>query len=554
MALFLSLALNALLALESSASLTDYAPSFTTCPDTSLVRTFSAGQQALNPSESHFVSQREKQVISQNWRAWLGDGSAIGYDTYEFTDFARVGLAFSGGGYRASNFGAGVISAIDARNATSVSAGTGGLLQVASYLSGLSGGAWLTGSLYMNEFPTTQEMVLGTQPGWTADKDLLLPGSATNLTSAENLAYFENIDISIDSKAAAGFNITIGDGWARMLSYHFLNGTNDVSFFDTSSHGAGQSWSGIQTATFFKELQAPFPLVTIDTNGTFNTTTGTTVLDLNVWEVSPFEFASFDPDVSAGADLTYIGTSLFKGVPLNASSCVVGFDEAGFVIGTSSNIYWGVLASGDVQEVELLASIFGAPVNEETPAVAAVSKWPNPFQGIAPSTFVDSSSSELNLIDGGTNGENVPFNPLLVKAREIDVIVAVDASDDTNNSWPSGAALLLTAERGAAFLQETHQQLPEMPASVDDFAAQGLNLRPTFFGCDSTDAPLVIWLPNAPPLNGDAPFPTLQQNKSSSNETKRKSSSTKRTKIPSGVSFQTPTLLIQTGADACSAP
>lgn len=144
---------------------------------------------------------------------------------------------------------------------------------------------------------------------------------------------------------------------SRMLSYHFLSGTNDSNFFDDSSHGAGQLWSQIAEAPFFTEKQAPFPLVVFNTNGTVNLTTEAISLDLTVYEVcainvchrlerltsidqvSPYEFASFDPAVSAGADLTFIGTSLFEGVPVNKSSCVQGFDQAGFVIGTSSDIF-----------------------------------------------------------------------------------------------------------------------------------------------------------------------------------------------------------------------
>lgn len=60
----------------------------------------------------------------------------------------------------------------------------------------------------------------------------------------------------------------------------------------------------------------------------------------------------------------------------------------------------------------------------------------SPFNGITPSTFQDANSSWLELIDGGSNGEVIPIAPLLVKSRELDVIVAVDASSDDNNNWP----------------------------------------------------------------------------------------------------------------------
>ncbi|KAF9061930.1 lysophospholipase [Rhodocollybia butyracea] len=494
-------------------SLADYAPSFTKCPDTALVREFTPASQTLNPSESKFIAERESHIIPQSWESWLGDGSSIGYRTSEFTDFARVGIAFSGGGLRASQYGAGAISAIDARNKTAAAVGTGGLLQVASYFSGLSGGTWLTAGLYMNNFPTVQDMVLGSQPGWLMENDILFPANASDPLAAENLEYYSLIAQSIDAKAAAGFIITDEYG-TRMLSYHFLSGTNASNFFDNSSHGAGQLWSQIAESTFFVNKEAPFPVVLINSNGTFDLTTQSTSLDLPVYEVSPFEFASFDPSISAGADLTFIGTSLSQGVPTDNSSCVVGFDQASFVIGSSSNIFLSVQSEpGGTTSVEELQLLLGAPVNTENPDVAIVSKWPNPFFGIAPSTFVDSNNTELNLIDGGFNGEGLPLNPLLVKARGVEVIVAVEGTADTADNWPNGMSFLFSQERLSTMLADTHQQLPDMPVSADDFVAQGLNLRPTFFGCNNTDTPFVIFLPNSPPLTGAAPFangPTTQ--------------------------------------------
>lgn len=35
--------------------------------------------------------------------------------------------------------------------------------------------------------------------------------------------------------------------------------------------------------------------------------------------------------------------------------------------------------------------------------------------------------TNLNLVDGGEDGETTPLQPLLVKARGLDVIVAIDA-------------------------------------------------------------------------------------------------------------------------------
>lgn len=48
-------------------------------------------------------------------------------------------MAIPGGGLRAAQYGAGCLSGLDARNDSAKAAGSGGLLQVTSYLTGLSG-------------------------------------------------------------------------------------------------------------------------------------------------------------------------------------------------------------------------------------------------------------------------------------------------------------------------------------------------------------------------------------------------------------------------------
>ena len=59
-----------------------------------------------------------------------------------------------------------------------------------------------------------------------------------------------------------------------------------------------------------------------------------------------------------------------------------------------------------------------------------------PFQGINPGIFQDSDSKWIELVDGSTNKENIPIGPLLIKARNVDVIVAVDAGAEDSDNWP----------------------------------------------------------------------------------------------------------------------
>src|SRR6266850_1326840 len=136
-------------------SVTDYAPLVNQpCPNITtdpLVRSFTPKNQTLHPREEVFVDARLSTVIPNEWKNWIGDGSAIGYNLSAFINvnstigkagngsFPKIGIAFSGGGYRAAQYGAGVVSALDARNDSAKAAGTGGFLQVMSYIAALSG-------------------------------------------------------------------------------------------------------------------------------------------------------------------------------------------------------------------------------------------------------------------------------------------------------------------------------------------------------------------------------------------------------------------------------
>jgi lysophospholipase len=65
-----------------------------------------------------------------------------------------------------------------------------------------------------------------------------------------------------------------------------------------------------------------------------------------------------------------------------------------------------------------------------------VANWPNPFKGLKNTTFQDTDKKWIELIDGASNQENVPFGPLFVKARALDVIVTVEGSADDAHNYP----------------------------------------------------------------------------------------------------------------------
>lgn len=68
--------------------------------------------------------------------------------------------------------------------------------------------------------------------------------------------------------------------------------------------------------------------------------------------------------------------------------------------------------------------------------------YPNPFFGVQNGTFIDSNQAFLGMADGGEDGEVVPIQPLLVKARNVDVIFAIDATSDSDN-YAAGSSLVV---------------------------------------------------------------------------------------------------------------
>ncbi|KAJ7647403.1 phospholipase B [Roridomyces roridus] len=492
--------------LPSQQSVTDYAPSVNVeCPDfstTSLIRVFSPQNQSLHPEEAAYVSSRQNTTIKAAWNDWLGDGSALGYNVSVFQQvFPKVGMAIPGGGLRAAQYGAACLNGLDARNGSAKAAGTGGLLQVASYLTGLSGGSWVTGSLFFNNWPTIPELVFGngTLDGWKLDLPLVSP-DGDDVFSTDNQYFYGSILWSVISKANTGIDTSITDPWARMISYHFLNQSSRQDFFTNSTaHGAGQLWSDIPQIPAFQQKLTPFPLIVADSRPANSNSTTALSPDPIVYEISPFEIASYDPNLSAGMNLTYAGTHLTNGKADNGSACVTGFDQAGFIMGSSASLFNQIFdfAHNTLQGFNSFGS------SDSNTLVYVLQR-----QLRSPDTFEDSAATWLQLIDGSSNGENVPYGPLFVRSRELDVIVTIEGSADDPNNWPNGTGPLATQSRLSTLLLSSHQQFPPIPQTAADWIATGVRQRATFFGCNPQtpgEYPMVIYLPNAPPINGDNP-------------------------------------------------
>ena len=56
-----------------------------------------------------------------------------------------------------------------------------------------------------------------------------------------------------------------------------------------------------------------------------------------------------------------------------------------------------------------------------------VTAVPNPFLGLNAATYEDTAATQLRLVDGGLTGAVSPLAPLAVAARDVDLIVVIDA-------------------------------------------------------------------------------------------------------------------------------
>lgn len=103
-------------------------------------------------------------------------GNYIDKHSQNTTALPNIAIAFSGGGYRAMTNGAGGLAAFDDRTPNAKGSGQlGGLLQASTYIAGLSGGGWLVGSVYTNNFSSVQSIIDKNGDGdiWQLERSIL---------------------------------------------------------------------------------------------------------------------------------------------------------------------------------------------------------------------------------------------------------------------------------------------------------------------------------------------------------------------------------------------
>lgn len=373
-----------------------YAPTYHQCPtQTEFVRM----ADGLGKDELQYITERREKKVHKNLKEFIIRQNIPGFNAEEFFEPKNgkrpdigIGLGVSGGGFRAMLIGAGIMSAMDIRTPGSTRPGhLGGLLQSTSYVSGLSGGAWLIGSVFIHDMPTIGEISKTSDP-WNLQFNLLtgdtgvespfnkefqanvLLGLTTlsangsdvplvheiqdmdllkNINSTLNLhttsrknfiapiervkAHYNEIYEELKPKKAAGFEISITDFWARALAKSFLG----------TKINPGTTWSDLTHAPHFRSRDMPFPILTANAIVPKNIPHASTS---TIIEMTPFEFGSWGPTLNAFTPTKYLGTKLFDGkvIPRDdgKNSCVNGFDNIAFILASSSSLFNDLAAMG----------------------------------------------------------------------------------------------------------------------------------------------------------------------------------------------------------------
>ncbi|GMG56555.1 unnamed protein product [Ambrosiozyma monospora] len=285
------------------------------------------------------------------------------------TYIPRIGISFSGGGYRAMLTAAGELSGLDNRTEGCSEHGLP-ILQAASYIAGLSGGSWFLSTLVFNNWTSVQDIV--NQNGqdnaiWDLEHSILTPGGINILKTA---SYWEDISDDIEAKKKAGFDISLTDPWGRALSHQF--------FPNSSDYGASMTFTSLRDFPVFTNHEMPFPIVVAD-----GRVPGTTILNSNstIFEFNAYEMGSWDPSLYAFTDLKYIGTNVTNGFPNEDGKCIAGLDNTGYVFGTSSTLFNQVLLQLNTTDLPSvitdLLDDFLEDLSDDKDDIAEY--YPNPF-------------------------------------------------------------------------------------------------------------------------------------------------------------------------------
>lgn len=464
-----------------------YSPGFVSCPKDRI--NFLRAADELCEQETSWLQKRNAVTVDKmkdflKYTAKLDESE---YRQLLSSSPIKVALSYSGGGLRSMLTSGGQLASLDNRTAGSFEKGLGGLLQASTYLSGLSGGNWMVGTFAMNNW-TSIEDILRDEDVW----DLTTTMYAPENTFLKNYQLWVKWIDSVKTKKSLGFPVSFVDFWALAILDKVLNSSNPNTL--------GSTWSSLQDEKVFQNGQMPFPLVV---SQVLYPGKDVTLSESTQIEINPFEFGSWDPHANQFTDVKYIGTNFTNGVPDKNDKCVEGFDNTGFVLASSSDIF-NLLTEGVRDKLDNLVSLYNLVKGiftsiEDTNFDHAV--YINPFyQSTLGGTTNLTSQRVLSLVDGSEDGINIPISQLAIPNRGVDIIFTFDNSADVNR-YPDGTSLVNAYQRQFTAVG-TSSSFPYVPPQ-STFFAKNFTHRPVFFGCDAKNLtklkyipPLVAYIPN----------------------------------------------------------
>ncbi|KPI35669.1 Lysophospholipase 1 [Cyphellophora attinorum] len=472
----------------SEANEDPYVPHNVSCPKDIAVR--KAGN--LSSEESKWRDGRLEEVY-KHLDAYLKNAAIPNFNYTNFTsklkasDAPVIGMAISGGGSQSGLGGMGIYQAYDSRYAPAVEAGTGGLTQLLTYFTGLSGGGLYTvNTIASTNFTTVENMTKIIN--YTVNYEVGPTGNVTEYYTA----LFENAG----AKAELGYPVSTTDIFGQWFAQFRPKSWTYANYSTIADSGSDFSLglAPMPLMTYAEVIDGVSPKIGGIMYPGPNSTNG---FNLTSYEISPFEFGSWAGGRVQGFWPTkYLGTNVTAGKPYDSKQCIVGYDKMSFVVGSTGwafNFYliddWlqpvdnGNITlptdAGDNPYYDLLnstASEFGISLND-----ALWAQWPNPFNNY--NTQMQNTTNLL-LVDGSETGETIPLRPLMQPARKLDFIIAYDASSDAvPYNWVNGTNLYnsyLSANESGGKLN-----FPVIPDSTT-MVNENITTFPTFFGCNAT--------------------------------------------------------------------
>lgn len=331
------------------------------------------------------------------------------------------------------------------------------------------------------------------------------------ITMKRYLTFYKELLIEVKDKKKAGFHTSFTDYWGRAIAR---------KIFKASVRSPGITvTAATNTLSSFIDHEQPFPIIGTIEKDPINPESSTN-LNSHCFEITPFEFGSWESYLNAFIPLNYLGSSLKSGKSTNISLdgitayCISGFDNVGFLTGTSSSLFNHIFAT-IYKLLEKFQLETASTIERILKTLGLSSEWkqlktphfhpdyalfsPNPFYEYGPNSSI-SDSPDLYMVDGGDDGQNIPFHPFLIAARGIDIILAYDMTNELSN-YPNGTVLQRTSERykpannnkfPTPYFQipkdvgttECYKSIfPKVP-TPEQMLGHDLSRHPLFLGCD----------------------------------------------------------------------